>query len=96
MRTYEKYGISPQLVERMQMKMKDPAVKERVKTVLNNVTKNDLQNRATVKKLLHLCAKATGEKLSDKQLENLIQFVLAQKIDPNNAFHLIKLWNMFR
>ncbi len=96
MRTYEKYGISPQLVERMQMKMKDPAVKERVKTVLNNVTKNDLQNRATVKKLLYLCAKATGEKLSDKQLENLIQFVLAQKIDPNNTFHLIKLWNMFR
>ncbi|MGV2788404.1 serine/threonine protein kinase, partial [Clostridium perfringens] len=25
-----------------------------------------------------------------------VQFVLAQRIDPNNTFHLIKLWGMFR
>ncbi|MBE0343453.1 serine/threonine protein kinase, partial [Paenibacillus sp. 28ISP30-2] len=28
--------------------------------------------------------------------EQLTAFVLAQKIDPSNTFHLIKLWGMFR
>jgi uncharacterized protein YpuA (DUF1002 family) len=96
MPSYEKYGISVELVERVKQKMKDPIVKERVKTVLNNVTKVDLQNRATVRKLVGLTAKALGEKLSEQQTDNIIRFVLAQKIDPNNALHLIKLWNMFR
>ncbi|WP_199617860.1 stage VI sporulation protein F [Paenibacillus alkalitolerans] len=93
---YEKYGISVELVERVKAKMKDPVVKERVKTVLNNVTKVDLQDRAKVRKLLGLTSKALGEKLSEQQADNVVRFVLAQKIDPNNALHLIKLWNMFR
>jgi hypothetical protein len=76
--------------------MKDPSTKERIKTVLTNVSKTDLQNRAKVKKLLSLTTKAMGEKLSDQQNDNLVRFVLAQKIDPNNALHLIKLWHMFR
>lgn len=96
MHTYEKYGISTELVERVKVKMKDPATKERVKTVLHNVSKTDLQNRAKVKRLIGLTTKALGEKLSDQQTEKVVQFVLAQKIDPNNTFHLIKLWNMFR
>ena len=25
----------------------------------------------------------------------MVQFVLAQRIDPNNTFHLIKLWGCF-
>jgi hypothetical protein len=93
---YEKYGISVELVERMKGKMKEPATKERVKTVLTNVSKTDLQNRAKVKKLLGLATKALGEKLTDQQTDNVVRFVVAQKIDPNNALHLIKLWNMFR
>jgi len=93
---YEKYGISTELVERVKLKMKDPAAKERVKTVLQNVSKSDLQNKAKVKKLLALTSKALGEKLTDQQTENIVKFVLAQKIDPNNTFHLIKLWGMFR
>jgi hypothetical protein len=30
------------------------------------------------------------------QEEQIVAFVLAQKIDPNNTFHLLKLWGMFR
>ncbi|WP_274361537.1 stage VI sporulation protein F [Paenibacillus thermotolerans] len=96
MAAYEKYGISPELVERVKTKLKDPVVKERVKTVLNNVTKVDLQDRAKVKKLLALTSKAVGEKLNDNQSDQIIRFIISQKIDPNNALHLIKLWNMFR
>jgi hypothetical protein len=93
---YEKYGISVELVERIKIKMKDPAMKERVKTMLGNVSKKDLQDRAAVNSLLGLTSKALGEKLTDEQTDNIIRFVLAQKIDPSNALHLIKLWNMFR
>ncbi len=93
---YEKYGISSELVNRIKEKMKDPAAKERVKTVLQNVTKTDLQNRAKVKKLLGLTCRALDEKISERQSDNIIRFVLAQNIDPKNTLHLIKLWSMFR
>lgn len=93
---YEKYGISTEMVERVKGKMKDPAIMERVKTVLGNVSKTDLQSRTTVRKLIVLSSKALGEKLSDRQIDNLIRFILAQRIDPNNTLHLIKLWHKFR
>lgn len=96
MHSYEKFGISTDMVERVKIKMKDPAVKERVKTVLHNVSKTDLQNRTKVKKLLRLTAKALGERLTEQQTELIVRFVIAQKIDPRNTFHLIKLWNLFR
>lgn len=96
MPAYEKYGISAETVERVKWKMKDPVMKERVKAVLHNVSKADLQQRATVKRLLGLASKALGEKLSDQQADNIVRFILAQKIDPNNTLHLIKLWSMFR
>lgn len=94
--TYQKFGISSEMVERVKIKMKDPAVKARVKTVLNNVTKADLQNRARVKKLLSQTSKVLGERLSEQQAEAIVRYVIAQKIDPRNTLHLIKLWNTFR
>ncbi|WP_040948607.1 stage VI sporulation protein F [Gorillibacterium massiliense] len=94
--SYQNFGISPELVERIKWKMKNPVLKERVKNQLNGVTKADLQNRAKVSWLLNQIAVILGEKLTDREKENAIQFVLAQKIDPNNTFHLIRLWSMFR
>jgi hypothetical protein len=41
-------------------------------------------------------AKVLGEKLTERMADNIITFVIAQKIDPNNTFHLIKLWGIFR
>ena len=96
MSAYESYGIDRDMVERIKRKMKNPAAKERVKTVLLNVSKEDLQNRSKVKKLILLSAKALGESLTERQTENLTRFVLAQNIDPNNMWHLMRLWNMFR
>lgn len=93
---YQKYGIDKELVERVKRKMKNPVVKERIKTILHGVTKYDLQDPTKVKKLLHLTSKVLNEKLSLSQTNHLIHFIISQKIDPNNTFHLIKLWGMFR
>lgn len=94
--SYQRYGISSQLVERVKLKMKNPTVKEKIRNLLGNVTKYDLQNRTKVRKLTRASATILQEKLSDTQEEQIINFILAQKIDPNNTFHLLKLWGMFR
>jgi uncharacterized protein YpuA (DUF1002 family) len=94
--SYTKYGISPQLVERIKVKMKQSAMKERVKRIVDGVTKADLQNRQTVRRLVRKVTSALNESISAQQEEAIVQFVLAQKIDPNNTLHLLKLWGMFR
>jgi DNA replication protein DnaD len=96
METYQQYGIDPALVERMKLKLKQREVKDRVKAMLKGVTKHDLQNRAKVKHFVNMMAKEFGERLSPEQAENLTAYVISQKIDPNNSFHLIKLWSMLR
>ncbi|MCZ1266596.1 MULTISPECIES: stage VI sporulation protein F [Paenibacillus] len=93
---YQQYGISPQLVERIKTKMKNPAVKERIKKLIDGVTKSDLQDKAKVRRLVKSSAVILNENFSATQEEQFVAFVLAQKIDPNNTFHLIKLWGMFR
>ncbi|ASS65817.1 MULTISPECIES: stage VI sporulation protein F [unclassified Paenibacillus] len=94
--SYVKYGIRPEFVERVKLKLKNPAVKDRIKLLVNGITKYDLADRAKVKKLVRNGAGILQEKLTDTQEEQLVQFVLSLKIDPNNTFHLIKLWGMFR
>lgn len=94
--SYTSYGIEPQLVERIKRKMKSPLVKEKIKALLEGVTKSDLQDRVKVAKFVQQASRITGEKLTEKQADSIIRFVIAQKIDPNNTFHLIKLWGMFR
>ncbi len=94
--SYTKYGVSPDLVERVKIKLKNPEVKERVKMILHGITKADLQDRTKVKKLLSLTSKAMGESISAQQSENIVSFIIAQKIDPGNTLHLLKLWSMFR
>lgn len=94
--SYQRYGISPQLVERVKLKMKNPAVKEKIRNLLGNVTKYDLQDRAKVRKLTRSSATILQEKLTETQEDQIINFILGQKIDPNNTLHLLKLWGMFR
>ncbi|MCM3746131.1 stage VI sporulation protein F [Paenibacillus pasadenensis] len=94
--SYVKYGIRPEFVERVKLKMKNPAIKERISMLVNGLTKYDLADRGKVQKLVKSAAVILQEKLTPAQEEQLIQFVLSQKIDPNNTFHLIKLWGMFR
>lgn len=93
---YQKYGISQEFVRRIKFKMKNPVVKERVKMVLADISKQDLQDRVRIRKLTGQIAKILDEKLTEQQMSNIIQFIYEQKIDPNNTFHLIKLWGMFR
>ncbi|MFP4974526.1 stage VI sporulation protein F [Paenibacillus sp. CN-4] len=93
---YVQYGISPQFVERVKVKMKNPATKERIKAMINGVSKQDLQNTATVRRLVRGAAGVLNEKLTPAQEEQIVRFVIAQRIDPSNTFHLIRLWGMFR
>lgn len=94
--SYEKYGIPRELVERVKAKLKHPDVKERAKVVLEGVAKEDLQNPAKVKTLLARLTCVLNEPVSDVMANRIVQFVIDQKIDPNNTFHLIRLWSMFR
>jgi predicted transcriptional regulator len=93
---FENYGIDRPLVERIKLKLKNPEMKQRVQMILHGITKADLQDRPKVSRLIQKCAKVLGEKLSERMTENILSFVIAQKIDPNNTFHLIKLWGIFR
>ncbi|MGG1633669.1 serine/threonine protein kinase [Paenibacillus sp. FSL A5-0031] len=94
--SYQNYGIKPQLVERVKYKMKNPAVKERIRDLLGNVTKYDLQDRPKVRRLVKAASVILQEQLTDTQEDQIVAFIMAQKIDPNNTFHLLKLWGMFR
>lgn len=94
--SYQQYGISPQLVERIKLKMKNPVIKDRIKGLTQGLTKADLQNSTKVHQLIRTASGILNEKLSPTQEKQMVQFVLAQRIDPNNTFHLIKLWGMFR
>lgn len=94
--SWQKYGIQPQLVERVKWKLKHPENKERIKKLLEGITKHDLQDRAKVRQLVKAAARILNEPLTDAQVDQITAFVLAQKIDPHNTFHLLKLWSMFR
>lgn len=94
--SFQAYGIRPQLVERVKVKLKNSAVKERIRLLLGNVTKSDLQDRTKVRKLVKSAAVILQEQLTETQEDQIVAFVLGQKIDPNNTLHLLKLWNMFR
>lgn len=94
--SYQNYGIRPQLVERVKYKMKNPVVKDRIRQLLGNVTKYDLQDRPKVRKLVKAAAVIVQEQLTDTQEDQIVAFIMGQKIDPNNTFHLLKLWGMFR
>lgn len=93
---YQQYGISPQLVERIKLKMKNSTTKERVKDLIDGVTKQDLQSGPKVHRLVKTTANLMKEKLTPAEEEQIVRFIISQRIDPNNTFHLIKLWSMFR
>jgi len=93
---WQKYGIKPEFVERVKVKMKNPATKERIKSHLEGVTKYDLQDRVKVRKWVKTFTRILNEPLTTTQEDQLVNFVISQKIDPNNTLHLIKLWSMFR
>lgn len=49
---YQQFGISPQLVERIKLKMKNATVKDRIKNMINGVSKQELQDTAVVRRLV--------------------------------------------
>lgn len=93
---YQQFGISPQLVERIKLKMKNSTVKDRIKNMINGISKQELQDPAVVRRLVRNASGVLNEKLTSTQEDQIVKFIIAQKIDPNNTFHLIRLWGMFR
>ena len=93
---YQQYGISPQLVQRVKLKMKNQIIREKIKNHVHGLTKADLKNRVKVQQIVKSCAIMINESLTEQQHEQIVRFVLDQGIDPKNTFHLIKLWGMFR
>jgi hypothetical protein len=94
--SYESYGIDRVWVERLKKKAKEPARKERLKELAEGLTWEDMQSRETVTGLVSRTLRVLGEKPSERQKQQLIDFIVDQKIDPNNMLHLFRLWNMFR
>ncbi|WP_438433554.1 stage VI sporulation protein F [Gorillibacterium sp. sgz500922] len=94
--SYLNYGVDQALVDRIKAKMKNPLVKERVKAEISGVTKLHLQDPAFVGRLVQRMSAILGENLNERQRSGIIRFVLDQRIDPNNTFHLLRLWGMFR
>ena len=93
---YEKYGIPRSLVERAKAKMKNRQIKQKVTEALDGITKYDLQDPRKVRALMSKMEKITGIHPTETQKQAIVTFVIDQKIAPNNTFHLIRLWGMFR
>lgn len=91
-----RHGIRPARIERVKAKMKHPAVRERLKTLVSGLTKHDLQDRAKVQSLVRSASRILNEPLTPAEEDLLVGYVLAQRIDPRNKLHLIRLWAMFR
>jgi len=92
---WRKHGISPARMARVREKMKHPAVKERLKALTAGLTKQDLQDRATVRSLVRTVSRILKEPLTPDEENLLVDYVLAQRIDPRNKLHLLRLWAMF-
>jgi hypothetical protein len=92
---YQEYGISRALVERVKQKTRQPQARERLKETLGDLSKSDLQNPAKIRELLRTVSRELDEPVTALEAERIVKFVLDQKIDPRNTFHLIRLWGMF-
>lgn len=90
------YGIEQQWVSAVKARLKDQKAQERVKKIIEGVTKEDLQSRNYLLQKLKQIVPVVGIPMTKKQADGVIQFIIDQKIDPNQAWHLIKLWNQFR
>ncbi|KIL41127.1 serine/threonine protein kinase [Gordoniibacillus kamchatkensis] len=93
---YEQYGIDRRLVERLKKKAKQRPARERVKRLAEGVTREDLQNKTTVRRLIGRVSHTLGEPIPPDQVELMTNFIVSQQIDPNNTLHLLKLYTMFR
>lgn len=93
---YEQYGIDPKLIERLKKKAKKRPTRDRVKRLAEGVTREDLQNKATVRNLITLVSHTLGEPIPAEQAERMTNFIVSQEIDPNNTFQLLKLYAMLR
>ena len=94
--SYSEYGIEREWVEKLRKKAKDPLKKERLKELADGLTREDLADPETVVFLVDRGLRILNEKTPERQKQQMVRFVLEQKIDPNNMLHLLRLWNMFR
>jgi tRNA U38,U39,U40 pseudouridine synthase TruA len=92
----EQYGLDQQWIREVKERFKDQRVTDQVKRLIDGVTKEDLQSRSFLTRKIRRIVPVLGMTITQKQAEGIIQFIIDQKLDPNNTWHLIKLWNMLR
>lgn len=92
----ETYGLSADWISKVKSRIMEPAVMNQLQVILQGVTKDNLQSRCYVVSLIQKIIPIIGVQVSQKQARGVIQWILDEKIDPNNSWHLMKLWNTLR
>ncbi len=87
--------VDPALIRKIKLKMKQADKKEQVKALLQGLSRADLQNRTHVKSLMRMVSQILNEPISAAQLDSWSNWIVAQRINPNNKLHLLRLWSMF-
>lgn len=93
---YRTYGLDSAWVERIKRKLADAGYRKRALAVLRGVGKADLQDEKKVVRLVKRLSRELDEPVPPGAEKRIVRFVLAQRIDPNDMWQLMKLWSMFQ
>jgi hypothetical protein len=89
------FGIHDEaLVRRVRSKLKQPAIRARVKRILLNVNRADLQNEATVRSLVHQLCTVLDESPARADKERIVRRIVAERINPNHPLQMLRLWSL--
>jgi hypothetical protein len=94
--TLKQYGLNKQWIREVKSRCEDQIIMDQVKKLVDGVTKEDLQSEQFLTRKIKQIAPVIGVKISRQHADGVIRFIRDQKIDPDNTWHLIKLWNIFR
>jgi hypothetical protein len=83
------------LRQKLRVALHKPGNKDKLVRLLRGVSKEDLQQPTKVYALVGKLAAALMVPLSTAEMQQLTTFFVSKRIDPNNPFHLIRLWAMF-
>jgi hypothetical protein len=84
------------LVRRVRSKLKQPAIRAKVKRLLTSVTRADLQNPTKVRLMLQQMCTILEEPLDSTERERVVRRIIAQRIDPSNTWQLLRLWSLLQ
>ncbi|WP_240666561.1 stage VI sporulation protein F [Longirhabdus pacifica] len=93
---YKEYGVDEEIINKVKKKLKQPKMRGKIIGIFSSASKADLQSKVQLKKMVRQLSRTTGVTIGPKQSQNMVSFIMDQKIDPNNPLHLIKIISMFK